>query len=86
MYDGFSMDLYFAYSKALEEYRVPLIPVPYCDEDMKRVLVEKHVLTEKIAEDKVVKGSREHWQEPIECREDEKHWKEMREIEERGNY
>jgi hypothetical protein len=81
-YDGFSVLLFYTYLEAMEAKRVPLIPLPYSDEEMKRVLVEKHILSEREAEDMIAKDAPEHWRGPTEGREDEKYKDEMREIEE----
>jgi hypothetical protein len=82
-YDGFSTSLFVAYEKALEKKLVPIIPLPYTDQEMKRVLVEKGVVSEAEA-DGMLKNGAESWRGPTEGRENEKHKWEMREIEDRG--
>jgi hypothetical protein len=44
-YNGFSIDLFVAYEKALEAKRVPIIVMPFSDQEIKKVLVEKGVLS-----------------------------------------
>jgi hypothetical protein len=78
-YDGFSIELLVAYEKAIEEHKVPLIPIPYTDDDMKRILVEKGVFTQEEVEGLVEYGS-ETWRGPMEYQDDLKHLKEMEDI------
>ncbi|KAF2001033.1 hypothetical protein P154DRAFT_619661 [Amniculicola lignicola CBS 123094] len=80
LYDGFSIELMSAYSTALEADKVPQIPIPYEDEEMKRALVEAGVLSEQAADKLVEKNGRESWRGPTEGKEDEKHREEMRKI------
>lgn len=82
-YDGFSVDLFVAYEKALEAKKVPIIVMPYSDQEMKKVLVEKGVFSQEEV-DGMMKIGRESWRGPIEGGEDEKYRREMREVEERG--
>jgi hypothetical protein len=82
-YDGFSTKLFVIYEKALGDKRVPIIAIPYSDCEMKRVLVEKGVLSE-VEADIMMENGRESWRGPMEGRENEKYNREMRLIEEGG--
>ena len=82
-YDGFSVGLFVAYEKALEAKKVPIIVMPYSDQEMKKVLVQKGVFSQEEV-DGMMEIGMESWRGPLEAREDEKYRREMREIEERG--
>jgi hypothetical protein len=82
-YDGFSINLFVAYEKALEAKKVPIIAIPYSDQEMKKVLVEKGVFSQEEV-DGMMKSGDESWRGPMEGKEDEKYRREMREIEEMG--
>jgi hypothetical protein len=82
-YDGFSTGFLQAYLTALDQGKVPLIPIPYRDGDMKKWLVEKGLRT-SLEADRLIVAGQEHWRGPMEYMEDEKHKEEMRQIEESG--
>jgi hypothetical protein len=81
-YDGFSLGLFVAYEKALEAKKVPIIVMPYSDQEMGKALVEKGLFSQEEVDDMIEIGW-ESWRD-LEGREDEKYRREMREIEERG--
>jgi hypothetical protein len=79
-YDGFSIELFSMYTDQLEKEKVPIITLPYREEEMKRVLVERGVLTEGQADRLWRRNTQEHWRGPTEFMEDEKHQEEMKAI------
>lgn len=76
------MNLFSAFAKALEANLVPIIPIPYSDQEMKKMLVEKGVLSE-LQVNAMIENGRESWRGPIEGKENEKYRREMEEIEEK---
>lgn len=46
-YDGFSIDLFVVYEKSLEAKKVPIIVIPYSDQEMKKMLVKKGVFSQE---------------------------------------
>jgi hypothetical protein len=80
VYEGFSAELYYTYASALEKGLVPIVPMPYKDDDMKRVLIEKGVLTTEKADSMVCNNGRDSWRGPTEGKEDKKHEQEMSRI------
>ena len=80
LYDGFSVTLLQAYADALGAEKVPQIPIPYEDADMKRALVEAGVLSEQAANALLAKNAQESWRGLTEDKDDEKHREEIKKI------
>lgn len=80
VYEGFSAELYYTYASALEKGLVPIVPMPYKDDDMKRVLIEKGVVKTEKADSMVCNNGRDSWRGPMEGKEDKKHEQEMSRI------